>query len=194
MPFARLANVLLLSLVLPACEPAPQWNGTDVSGVLPDLAFELVDSGGDTVTADAFQGKTTLLFFGFTNCPGPCPATLAQIGLALDAMGPDADAVQVLMVSVDPDRDTPAALQRFERSFGPWLHGLTGSDGQLQNLRETYKVFAERQQADSKGNYDVAHSIGVFAFDVRGRCRLLLANVADTDAVVSDLRHLVAGA
>ena len=161
--------------------------------MLPDLEFQLVDSSGTAVTAKKFEGKTTLLFFGFTSCPGPCPATLSQIGVALEQLGEAAEGVQVVMVTVDPGRDNPQALERYEKSFGPWLHGLTGGKPELTAVKDTYKIYAERQAAGEDGNYDVAHSLAVFAFDERGHCRLLWSSVADTDAVSSDLLRLISG-
>lgn len=178
-------------LMLFSCGQPPAWNGTDVSGVFPDLEFELIDSNGQAVNASAFQGKTTLLFFGFTNCPGICPATLGQISVALTELGEPADQVQVLLVSVDPDRDTPEALKTYTARFGPWLHGLTGEKAALKAMNNSFKVDFMAQKADGKGNYDVVHSSRVFAFDSFGKCRLLLPDTKETSAVVSDLKRLV---
>lgn len=186
----RLAG-LLCSLLLFACsEPVP-WNGRDVTGIFPDLEFELLNSEGEMTNAGQFRGKTTLLYFGFTNCPGVCPATLGQISVALDELGDAAEHVQVLLVSVDPDRDTPEAMGAYTSRFGPWLHGLTGPEQDLRALNNAFKVDFLAQAPDEKGNYDVVHSNRVFAFDPQGRCRLLLGNTANTPAVVSDLGRLL---
>ena len=178
-------------LIVLSCGQQPAWNGIDVSGVFPDLEFELIDSNGQTINASAFHGKTTLLFFGFTNCPGICPATLGQISVALTELGESADQVQVLLVSVDPDRDTPEAMKTYTARFGPWLHGLTGEEADLKAMNNSFKVDFMAQKADEKGNYDVVHSSRVFAFDSLGRCRLLLSDTSETSAVVSDLNRLI---
>ncbi|MFT5138852.1 MAG: protein SCO1/2 [Lysobacterales bacterium] len=187
-----LTGLLLLCLFLIiSCAKPPPWNGLDVSQVMPDLEFNLIDSNGELISEQSFRGNTTLLFFGFTNCPGVCPATLGQISVALNTLGEEGKSVQVLLVSVDPKRDTPQAMKEYTGRFGPWLHGLTGSEADLQKLNHSFKVDFSAQPENSFGDYDVAHSSRVFAFDSNGHCRLLLADSADTPAVVSDLRRLL---
>jgi protein SCO1/2 len=185
-----LAGLLCGVLLLACSEPVP-WNGREVSGVFPDLEFQLLNSNGELAYASDFQGKTTLLYFGFTNCPGICPTTLGQISAALDQLGDAAQQVQVLLVSVDPDRDTPEAMAAYTSRFGPWLHGLTGPEQDLRALNNAFKVDFMSQAPDEQGNYEVVHSNRVFAFDPQGRCRLLLGNTANVPAVVSDLRRLL---
>jgi protein SCO1/2 len=182
--------ISLLFLTI-SCGKAPAWNGLDVSQVMPDLEFDLINSDGEMVNERSFLGKTTLLFFGFTNCPAICPATLGQISVALNELGKDAEAVQVLLVTVDPKRDTPEAMKEYTSRFGPWLHGLTGPEAELQRLNHAYKVDFKAQPENSFGEYDVAHSSRVFAFDANGHCRLLLADTSETSQVVSDLRRLL---
>ncbi|MDX1460011.1 MAG: SCO family protein [Xanthomonadales bacterium] len=193
-PEAVLRSViaLLMLLAVSACWQQPAWNGLDVSGLFPDLEFTLVGESGETVTGQDFRGKTTLLFFGFTHCPGTCPATLGQLSVALDALGEQRSEVQVLLVSVDPARDTPEAMAQYTRRFGPWLHGITGDEASLRALNQAYKVDFKALPADEAGEYDVVHSARVFAFDATGRCRLLLPDASETDAVVSDLHRLLA--
>jgi protein SCO1/2 len=179
-------------MLLAACDAPVSWRGTDVTGVLPDLAFQLVNSDGEDTDASAYLGRPTLLYFGFTSCPDVCPTTLSQISIALNALGPAGDEIQVLLVSVDPRRDTPAAMKAYTASFGPWLHGLTGSEQALRAVNQQYKVDFLAQTPDSRGRYEVAHSNRVFGFDSAGRCRVLLPNTANTEAMVADLRQLLA--
>jgi protein SCO1/2 len=183
---------LLCCLLAVACSEPQPWYNTEVTGALPDLAFRLTGESGETVDAQAFRGQTTLLFFGFTNCPGACPATLGRLSVALDQMGDAAQQVQVLLVSVDPARDTPEAMREYTARFGPWLHGLTGPEADLRALNQAYKVDFSALGAGDDDDYDVIHSNAVFAFDARGRCRLLIRDTANLDAVVSDLQRLVA--
>ena len=187
----KILLVVLVVLVLHSCSEPMPWNGRDVSGYFPDLEFSLLNSDGEMVAANEFHGKTTLLYFGFTNCPGVCPATLGQISVALDQLGAPAEFLQVLLVSVDPERDTPEAMKVYTARFGNWLHGLTGPEQDLRALNNAFKVDFLAQQADEKGNYDVVHSNRVFVFDKKGRCKLLLGNTANTPAVVSDLERLL---
>ncbi|NNL95846.1 MAG: SCO family protein [Xanthomonadales bacterium] len=183
---------MLLCCVLAACQQSVPWQGRDVSGIFPDLSFSLIGSDGQEVQAGDFVGKPTLLYFGFTNCPGVCPTTLAQISAALDQLGQEAAHFQVILASVDPRRDTPSAMKEYTARFGPWLQALTGHQQALKDLNHAYKVDFSALAADEDGEYDVLHSNRVFAFDSRGRCRLLLPDTADTQAVVSDLRKLLA--
>jgi len=188
----QITGILLFVALLAACSPASQpWHGTDVSGHLPDLAFSLVDEQGQSVTAQDFRGRTTVLFFGFTSCPGPCPATLGRLGVALDAMGARASGVQVLLVTVDPGRDTPEALAEYAGRFGSWLHGLTGTPDELQRLRETFGVAAQQVPGVTDGEYDVQHGTAVLVFDGDGQCRLVISDTSDPDAVAADLLRLV---
>lgn len=190
MPRSSTPLAWLLAL-LAACAPEPKWQGTDVTGVFPELAFSLVGEGGERVSAAEFRGRPVLLFFGFTHCPGPCPDTLARIARAQEMLGPAHAPVPVLLVSVDPERDTPAALAGYTDAFGPWLHGLTGDPAALRALRETYKVHAQRLPAGAAGDYDVAHGTAVLAFDRQGRCRLLHNGATDPAALAADLERLL---
>jgi protein SCO1/2 len=187
----RITQVLCLCLALAACraEPPP-WHGTDISGHMPPLAFDLLDSAGRAVSAPDYQGKISILFFGFTHCPGPCPATLARLGVALQQLGPAAQQVQVLLVSIDPERDTPAAMAAYEQRFGPWLHGLTGAPEELQGLRRDYGISAQMLPPDDQGRYDIAHTTAVVVFDRHGQARLVISDTSDPGAEAEDLNRL----
>lgn len=183
---------LILCCLLAACQQTVPWQGRDVSGIFPDLSFSLLGSDGQMREASDFRGKTTLLYFGFTNCPGVCPTTLAQISAALDQLGEQAAHVQVILASVDPERDTPEAMKAYTARFGAWLHGVTGDEQALKQLNHDYKVDFAALAKDETGQYDVMHSNRVFAFDADGKCRVLLPDTANVEAVVSDLRKLLA--
>jgi len=186
------STFLLLLLLAGACRQELHWYGSDVTGMLPDLAFSLTGSDGTVITAESLRGKPLLLFFGFTHCPDVCPTTLAQLKAAMQKLGSDADKVRVAFVTVDPERDTPAVIRRFTATFGPWLIGLTGSDQALANLRKTYGVYASMETGDSDDGYNVMHTPVVFAFDAGGHIRLLIKDTSDPSSVVSDIRNLLA--
>lgn len=187
----KFALILLFVISLQSCRQPLNWKSSDISGVMPDLEFVLTGPDGEPVEASSLQGKPVLLFFGFTNCPDICPTTLTRLSVLLKQLGSGADDIRVLLVSVDPDRDTPAVMKRYTASFGPWLLGLTGPEEDLDRLRETYGVYAAMESSDSKGTYNVMHSTVVFAFDANGRARLLISDLGDSDAIVSDLRQLI---
>jgi protein SCO1/2 len=187
----KLTLILLLALLLQACSEPLDWNASDVTGMMPDLEFSLAGPDGEVVEAKSLHGKPALIFFGFTSCPDVCPTTLTQLSVVMKKLGPQADDIQIALVSVDPDRDTPEVMKRYTASFGPWLLGLTGSEQALTTLREAYGVYAAMESSDDKGDYNVMHSAAIFAFDAKGRARLLISDVTDSDAVVSDIKQLI---
>ena len=187
----KLTLILLLVLLLQACSEPLDWNASDVTGMMPDLEFSLTGPDGEVVEAKSLHGKPALIFFGFTSCPDVCPTTLTQLSLVMKKLGPQADNIQIALVSVDPERDTPEVMKRYTASFGPWLLGLTGSEQALTTLREAYGVYAAMESSDDKGDYNVMHSTAIFAFDAQGRARLLISDVTDRDAVVSDIKQLI---
>jgi protein SCO1 len=128
-----------------ACQKAPQQ--------LPaqdlDIAFELTDQSGDAVTSDMYAGRLRLVFFGFTSCEDVCPITLNNISVALDSLGPLANQVTVLFISVDPKRDTPPVLRRYTEAFHPSVVGLTGTFDQLSRVAAGFHTaFAYNAVAD----------------------------------------------
>lgn len=182
---------LLMVTGLQACKEPYEWHANDITGAMPDLQFNLIGPDEDMISAQSLQGRPVLVFFGFTSCPDVCPTTLAQLKTVVKKLGPQADEVQVLLVSVDPDRDTPAVMKSYTAGFGPWVLGLTGPEADIDALRERYGVYASMESSDERGNYNVMHSPAVFVFDQHGSARLLFTDVSDSDAVASDLRELL---
>ncbi|QFT86701.1 hypothetical protein FIU88_17285 [Halomonas sp. THAF12] len=190
----RWIMALFVTLWLAGCSE-PSWQTKDISGLMPPLAFELVDENGNDINADQFLGKSTLLFFGFTHCPDVCPTTLARLDAATQRMDESArDDIQVLFVSVDPRRDDAETLREYTDAFGPQFIGLTGDKAALDELTRRYRVTYGYGEEDSNGNYDVSHSSAVFAFDDQGEVRLLIRDSDPMDAVVADLERLAGGA
>jgi protein SCO1 len=172
-------------------QPAPPWGSTDIKGFMPDLELALTDGQGRAVTAASFRGKPCLLYFGFTHCEGICPTTLHTLAAAVRELGPEADRVHVLFVSVDPKRDTPAVLARYEARFGPQVVGLTGEMQELKTLARRYRVAFGYGAPDADGDYAVNHSNAIFAFDGSGRARLLMREESGAQALAADIRRLV---
>ncbi|MGD8574509.1 MAG: SCO family protein, partial [Gammaproteobacteria bacterium] len=130
----RALSLIAAALALVACGNGRQWRTHDITGFMPPLAFHLTGENGQPTTARDFRGHTVLLYFGYTHCPDVCPLTLAALARALHDIGPSADQVRVLFVSVDPERDTPPLLARYTEAFGPRFVGLTGTRQQLDAL------------------------------------------------------------
>ncbi len=132
--------------------------------------FSLINHEGLPVTEDEYAGRWQLVFFGFTHCPDICPTTLAYMGTVLDQLGPKADGVAPLFVTVDPKRDTPDVLNEYVGAFHPRLIGLTGSDAQVAEAAEAFKVFYERHQDDSVPNgYMMAHAGHIYLMRPNGK-------------------------
>ncbi|RKF15334.1 SCO family protein [Roseovarius spongiae] len=131
--------------------------------------FSLVDHRGKAVTGAAYADQWQLVFFGFTHCPDICPTTLAYMGSVLDLLGPKADRVAPLFVSVDPDRDTPAVLAEYVAAFHPRLIGLTGSEAQVADAAEAFKVYHERvEDAEAPDGYRMAHAGHIYLMRPNG--------------------------
>ena len=196
--YARAWRALLLGLcvLLAACsERSADWSLYNVRGHLPDLTFTLAGAGGKTVTHESLRGKTVLLFFGYASCPDICPTTMAQLSNVLQQLGDQADQVRIVFVSVDPHRDTPDMLQAYVDAFNRQAIGLTGTEKQIADLARRYRVAYQIEKprpGDSADVYDVTHSRGVYIFDGRGRARLLASDTDTVDAMVHDLKQLLA--
>ena len=130
--------------------------------------FQLVDQAGQAVTEKNMQGRPTLIFFGFTHCPDICPTSLFEISEVLRAMGKDADRVNAWFISVDPERDTSAAMKDYLSSFDPHLEGLTGKPEQVAKVISAYRVCA-RKVPLKDGDYTMDHTALIYLMDRDGR-------------------------
>ncbi len=179
-------------LGLAACSRAPSpWALTDVRGHLPDLRFHLIDDRGRPVSGTHYRGQVAVLYFGYTHCPDVCPTTLAHLTVVLQNLGPLADRVRVLFVSVDPRRDTPAVLREYVHAFGPHIVGLTGTPDEIARVAKRYRVAYSYGRPDAQGNYTVNHSAALFVFDAQGRARLLGTQQSTVQQLTHDLHLLL---
>jgi len=158
---------------------------------MPPLKFELTDDTGETVTEASVRGKISLVYFGYTQCPDACPTMLTRLAQTLKKLGPDADAVRVLFISVDPKRDTRKVLKTYAAFFAPQISGITGTDTQLTEFTKRYRVAYRRDAPDANGNYAVYHGNAAFAFDGNGDARLLVMPTESVDDLAADLRSLI---
>ena len=173
--------------------PAGSYHAADISSIMPALSFHLIGPGGQPITQQFVRGKTTILYFGYTHCPDECPTTLARLTAALHMLGPAADEVHVLFVSVDPQRDSPAVLAQYAHYFAPQVQGASGTDAELTALTKRYRVAYRRDPPDAHGDYAVYHSSAVFVFDAEGRARLLVPDTETPTQLAQDLSTLSAG-
>jgi cytochrome oxidase Cu insertion factor (SCO1/SenC/PrrC family) len=177
----RRAPLLLAALL--ACASAhaqaPEREASEAERLVRELTsgtaqvgapFRLRDASGRQRSLADFRGKVVVLYFGFTFCPDVCPTDLAQIGKALRSLGPRARGVQPLFVTLDPERDTPALLRRYVRSFHPSIIALTGTEPEVRQVARSFKVYSERVP-DERGGYTIAHAAFTFVLGRDGRYR-----------------------
>lgn len=188
----RRVSVLLILAALVACAHSqPPFLLQNITGLMPALKFTLMNQDSRVVSEQDYRGKVVLLYFGYTQCPDVCPMTLAMLREALRALGAGAANVRVLFVSVDPQRDTAAALKRYMSNFGSEFVGLRGDDASLNALTRRYRVAYHREKPDAHGDYAVDHSSAIFVFDQKGEARLLAEESAGSKTIASDLRRLL---
>lgn len=190
---AALAAAALAAVALTAgCSPeAPKFRTSDITGSTFGKAFALTDHTGRAVTLADYRGKAVVMFFGYTQCPDVCPTTLATLAATMKALGPDADRVQVLFVTVDPERDTQALLAQYVPAFDPRFVGLYGDAAATERVAKEFKILFQKQPGATPGSYTVDHSAGVFMFDPQGRLRLYASHGQPPDAFAHDLSALL---
>lgn len=184
----------IAALALAGCQPTPQpptFQATDITGAAFARDFRLTDHNGQVRALADFRGKVVAVFFGYTHCPDVCPTTLADFANALQTMGPLADRVQVIFVTVDPARDTPEMLRQFVPSFNPAFLGMYADAGTLEQLAKEYKVVYQKTSVKAADDYLIDHSAGTYVYDPKGNLRLLVPYGSGPDAIAQDLKTLL---
>ncbi len=191
--FAPLLLLFITLTALAGCsgEEKLPFRLTDVSGHMPDLDFKLTDDNGKPVTGADYRGKVALLYFGYTHCPDVCPLTLAQLHVVMQRLGPLANDVRILFVSVDPARDTPPVMHAYVNAFDPRAIGLTGNASDIEALSKRYRSAYTREPEAKDGSYDVSHSSAIYVFDRKGGARVLATPADSQDDLVHDLHLLL---
>ncbi len=184
---------------LAGCDQAQNWHGIDVSGSTPALDFMMTRAAdGKRVTQADYRGKIVMLYFGYTYCPDVCPTTLANVATILGQLGPDAKEIRLLFVTVDPNRDTPAVLADYVKSFAPEIDALRGTPDELAALARRYRVVYSVEPETKDHPYEVTHSSAIYVFDGEGAARLLVPSLSTTNpdltGTAADLKQLVAAA
>ena len=183
---------LLLVLAVTACGPSsPKFQGSDVTGASFGRDFNLVDHNGKPRTLADFRGKAVVVFFGYTQCPDFCPTTLSELAAAMQKLGPDASRVQVLFVTVDPERDTREVLARYVPAFDPSFLGLYGDEKATSAVAKEFKIIYQKQPGREPGSYSLDHSAGTYIFDPQGRLRVYENHGPGPDVYAHDLREVL---
>ena len=190
---ARWFSVVLLSSLLwlvGGSDQTAAFRGSDISGTKLGQQWQLTDMNGQVRDQSSFAGKVQLVFFGFAQCPDICPTSLSELSEAMKMLGPDADRVQVLLVTVDPERDTPEILRKYLSSFDPRFLGLTGTPEQVRLAASSFKAFYSKVSRPG-GDYTMDHSASFYLLDRKGEARVLLSNNAGAAAIAHDIKALL---
>ncbi|MDQ3187542.1 MAG: SCO family protein [Pseudomonadota bacterium] len=182
----------ILSLLLAGCGGGAQkFNGVDITGANYARDFVLTDHTGTQRTLSDFRGKIVTIFFGFTQCPDVCPTTLADMAQVKKQLGKQGDQLQVLFITVDPERDTPAVLARYVPGFDPSFVALHGSPEQTAATAKEFKVFYQKVAGKTATSYSIDHTAGTYVIDREGRVRLFVRHGEGVEPIVADLKRLL---
>jgi protein SCO1/2 len=184
-----------LALSVTACDKLPgkqaSFQNTDVTGLDYAKGFSLTDHTGKPRTLADYKGKVVIVFFGYTQCPDVCPTTMAEMAGVMQKLGPQADQVQVLFITLDPERDTPSLLASYVPAFDKRFVGLYGTPEQTAKTAKEFKVFYSKVPGKEPGSYTIDHTAGSYVFDKDGRLRLFIRHGGGADAIVHDVRQLL---
>ncbi|MGL1833106.1 SCO family protein [Rhodocyclaceae bacterium SMB388] len=195
MRFPSLAAAFVILLAVAACSDpaAPTFRSTDITGADYGRSLALTDHHGEPRTLADFKGKVVTLFFGFTQCPDVCPTSMMTMSEVMAALGPDADRLQVLFVTVDPERDTLELLASYVPAFDSRFLGLVGTPEQIAEVAKEFRIFYRKSGDTSGMNYTIDHSAGTYVFDPQGRLRLYVRHGESADTIAADVKQLLAG-
>ena len=185
--------VAAMAIILVACSPKPEFKNIDITGSTAfGKDFSLLDPDGNTRTLADFKGKVVVMFFGYTQCPDICPTTLTEMQQVMTLLGPQSDKVQVLFVTVDPERDTAAILKQYVPSFDSRFLGLRPADeAALENVAKDFKIYYKKVPGKNPGSYTMDHMAGSYAFDPQGRLRLYIKHAQGPETLAHDLKELM---
>jgi protein SCO1/2 len=169
----------------------PSFQSTDITGADFGKAFALTDYNGKPRTLEDFRGQVVVMFFGFTHCPDVCPTTLAELAVAVRKLGPSAEQVQVLLVTVDPERDTPELLAKYVTAFNPKFLALRGNADETARVAKEFKRIFQKVAGPRPENYSMDHSAGSYIFDRQGRLRLYVGYGRGADIFAHDIDLLL---
>ncbi len=179
-------------LGLSSSSPAVAFRGTDITGADYARTLALPDVNGQPRTLGDFKGKVTVVFFGYTQCPDVCPTTMTELAQVKKSLGADADKLQAVFITIDPERDTPEILKSYMASFDPSFVALRGTLEQTRAAAKEFKVFFAKVPGKTEGSYTMDHSAGAFVLDTKGNVRLFERYGAGAEALTADVKALLA--
>ena len=195
----RTAIVLALAVGLSACDGKlpgsagkASFKGVDITGAEYARTLTLLDPEGQRRSLADYKGKVVVVFFGYTQCPDVCPATMAELAEVKRSLGADGGRVQGIFVTIDPDRDTAALLKAYVASFGPDLVGLRGTADETKAAAKEFKIFFNKVPGKTDTSYTMDHTAGSYVFDAKGHVRLFTRYGSGAQALTDDLKLLLA--
>jgi protein SCO1/2 len=188
----RLVTLALAALLCASSASAQSYHGRDIAGSgYGNADYPFTDHDGNPRTLRDYRGRAILLFFGFLNCPNYCPLTLSKFSAALDMLGKEGNRVQVLYVTLDPERDSPERLRNHVRAFHPGFIGLYATPEATPHMALAFNIHNARVKGRQPGNYTIDHSVFAYAYDAETRLRLLLPDELTAEQIAADIRKLL---
>ncbi|HUL91477.1 MAG TPA: SCO family protein [Burkholderiales bacterium] len=183
---------MLAAALVAGCDSGkPSFKSVDVTGADFGRELQLTDHTGKPRTLADFKGKVVVVFFGYTQCPDVCPTTLVDMKAVKEQLGKDGERLQVLFVTVDPERDTPELLAKYVPAFDPSFVGLYGDAEATARTAKEFKVFYKKVPGSSPTNYSVDHTAALYIYDPSGRLRLFAKHAEGAEALAHDIKLLL---
>jgi protein SCO1/2 len=192
----KLLALLMVMIALAGCDrflgaPRLDFKNTDLTGLDYAKDFALTDHTGKPRTLADFKGKIVVMFFGYTQCPDVCPTTMAEMSAVMQQLGPQADQVQVLFATIDPERDTQQLLAQYVPAFDKRFIGLYGTPEQTAKVAKEFKVYYAKVPGKTPGSYTMDHTAASYVFDKNGKIRLFVRNGQGPAPLVHDIKLLL---
>ncbi len=189
----RIILFFSLAWVLAACDSKPTFKNVDITGSKAfGTNFGLIDVDGRLRTLADYQGKAVVMFFGYTHCPDVCPTTLIEMQEVMSLLGPQAAKVQVILVTLDPERDTAEVLKQYVPAFNPSFIGLRPANEEaLNRLTKEFKIYYKRVPGLSPNTYTIDHTAGSYVFDPKGQLRLYIKHGQGPEVLAQDLKTIL---
>ncbi len=184
-------SIFLVGLLAGCQQPSAEFVAQDITGADFKQSMQLTDHNGQQRTLADFKGKVVAMFFGYTHCPDVCPTTMLDLKQAMKLLGDKSDGVQVLFVTLDPERDTKEVLAQFVPTFDARFLGLTGSINEIEATKTMFKIFASKVQNDGHSGYTIDHSAGMYIYDKDNKIRLYVPYGQTPADIASDIELLL---
>jgi protein SCO1/2 len=182
---------IIFSLILASCAKNAEFkfNGSDISNANLNSSFELLSHTGEIKKITDFKGSVVAIFFGFTHCPDICPTSMQELKFIKESLGKQSDKLQVIFITLDPERDNQSLLNSYVPSFDKSFIGLTGSQDDINRVASQYKIF--HMKVGEGDSYTIDHSSGIYIIDKDGKIRVRHPYGSKVESIIEDIQHLI---